>query len=68
MQYFHDHASFASVVTLKQSPVLEVSATLGTPGVAFGAEAGINTASGGFCKYSVGIGLTKPGYNAAVIL
>ncbi|WOK92359.1 mitochondrial outer membrane protein porin 5 [Canna indica] len=68
VHYFHHHASFASVVSLKQSPVVELSGTLGTHGVAFGAEASFDTASGKFVKYSLGIGLTKPDYNASVIL
>ena len=68
MQFFHDHASFASVVALKHSPIVELSGTVGTRGVAFGAEASFNTASGDFTKYSAGVGLTKPDYSASIIL
>ncbi|CAL9128768.1 membrane protein porin [Musa troglodytarum] len=68
VQYFHDHASFSSVVALKHSPIVELSGTVGTRGVAFGAEASFNTASGDFTKYSVGVGLTKPDYSASIIL
>ncbi|CAL9062939.1 mitochondrial outer membrane protein porin 5-like [Musa acuminata AAA Group] len=68
VQYFHDHASFASVVALKHSPIVELSGTVGTRGVAFGAEASFNTASGDFTKYSAGVGLTKPDYSASIIL
>ncbi|RRT64149.1 hypothetical protein B296_00037895 [Ensete ventricosum] len=68
VQYFHDHASFASVVALKQSPIVELSGTVGTRGIAFGAEASFNTASGDFTKYSAGVGLTKPDYSASIIL
>lgn len=68
LQYLHHHATLASVVALKQSPVVELSATVGAQGIAFGAEAGFDTASGVFTKYSAGIGLRKPDYNASVIL
>ncbi|KAJ6808268.1 mitochondrial outer membrane protein porin 5-like [Iris pallida] len=68
VQYFHDHASFASVVALKQNPVIDLSGAVGAHGVAFGAEAGFNTASGAFTKYSVGVSVTKPDYNASIIL
>ncbi|XP_074574260.1 mitochondrial outer membrane protein porin 5-like [Curcuma longa] len=68
LQYLHDHASFASVVALKQSPVVDLSVTLGTKAAAFGVEAGFDTASGNFAKYTLGIGLTKPEYNASIVL
>lgn len=68
VQYFHDHASFATVVALKQSPLVDLSATMGAHGVAFGAEAGFDTGSGAFTKYNAGISVTKPDYNFSVIL
>lgn len=68
VQYFHDHATFATVVALKQTPLVDLSATIGAHGVAFGAEAGFDTASGAFTKYNAGINLTKPDYNASIIL
>ncbi|KAG6529056.1 mitochondrial outer membrane protein porin 5-like [Zingiber officinale] len=68
LQYFHDHASIASVVSLKQSPVVELSATLGTKAAAFGIDAGFDTASGNFGKYTLGVGFTKPEYNVSIVL
>ncbi|XP_072992955.1 mitochondrial outer membrane protein porin 5-like [Typha latifolia] len=68
VQYFHDHGSFASLVGLKPSPIVDLSATLGAHGIVFGAEAGFDTALGSFTKYSAGIGLTNPDYNASIIL
>ncbi|XP_039117704.1 mitochondrial outer membrane protein porin 5-like [Dioscorea cayenensis subsp. rotundata] len=68
VQYFHDHATVASAVAVKQSPVVDFSATVGAHGVAFGAEAGFDTASGNFTKYSLAIGLTKPDYAVSLIL
>lgn len=56
------------MVALKHSPIVELSGTVGTRGVAFGAEASFNTASGDFTKYSAGVGLTKPDYSASIIL
>ncbi|XP_020101050.1 mitochondrial outer membrane protein porin 5-like [Ananas comosus] len=68
VQYFHDHASFASIVALNPSPVVELSGTVGAQGIAIGAEAGFDTSSGNFTKYSVGLGLAKPDYNVSVLL
>ncbi|KAL6640899.1 hypothetical protein ACP70R_019080 [Stipagrostis hirtigluma subsp. patula] len=68
LQYFHDHASFATVVGMKPSPVVEFSGTVGSQGVAFGAEGGYDTATGKFIKYSAGIGINKQDYHAAFIL
>uniref|UniRef100_A0A0E0M6S8 Mitochondrial outer membrane protein porin 5 n=1 Tax=Oryza punctata TaxID=4537 RepID=A0A0E0M6S8_ORYPU len=68
LQYFHENASFATVVGMKPSPLVEFSGTVGGQGVAFGAEGAYDTATGKFTKYSAGLGVTKPEYHAAVIL
>ena len=68
MQYFHDHATFTSAVALNQSPAIDVSTTIGTPIIAFGAEAGYDTTSGNFTKYTAGISVTKPDSSASIIL
>ncbi|XP_010938962.1 mitochondrial outer membrane protein porin 5 [Elaeis guineensis] len=68
IQYFHHHASFTTAVALKQSSVVDLSGTVGAHGIAFGAEAGFDTSSGSFTKYSAGISLGKPDYNASIIL
>ncbi|KAG0485412.1 hypothetical protein HPP92_009491 [Vanilla planifolia] len=67
-QYFHDHAALASVVALKQNPVVDLSAVVGVHGVAFGAEAGFDTSSGSFTKYNAGLGLKKHEYEVSVVL
>ncbi|KAG0487218.1 hypothetical protein HPP92_009313 [Vanilla planifolia] len=67
-QYFHDHAALASVVALKQNPVVDLSAVVGVHGVAFGAEAGFDTSSGSFTKYNAGLGLKKQEYEVSVVL
>ncbi|XP_074575233.1 mitochondrial outer membrane protein porin 5-like [Curcuma longa] len=68
VQYLHHHASLASVVTLNKSPLIELSGTIGAQGIAFGSEVGYDTSSGVLTKYNAGIDLTKPEYNASVIL
>ena len=68
LQYFHENASFATVVGTKPSPVVELSGTVGAQGVSFGAEAGYDTATGKLTKYTAAIGVTKPDYHAAFIL
>jgi len=68
VQYFHDHGTFTTAIGLNQSPGIDVSATIGTPSIAFGAEAGYDTTSGNFAKYTAGISVTKPDSSAAIIL
>lgn len=68
VQYFHDHATFTAAAGLNQSPGIDVSATIGTPNIAFGAEAGYDTTTGNFAKYTAGISVTKPDSSAAIIL
>ncbi|KAH7653936.1 Eukaryotic porin/Tom40 protein [Dioscorea alata] len=62
VQYFHDHGSLASVVGFKQNPIVDLSATVGAHGFAFGAEVGFDTAAGNwgtreilfeFCMYTI---------------
>uniref|UniRef100_A0A7N0T4P1 Uncharacterized protein n=1 Tax=Kalanchoe fedtschenkoi TaxID=63787 RepID=A0A7N0T4P1_KALFE len=67
-QYFHDHATFTTAVSLNQTPVVDLSATLGNPTIAFGAEAGYETSTGNFTKYTAGIGVTQPDSSASVLL
>ncbi|XP_028774310.1 mitochondrial outer membrane protein porin 2-like, partial [Neltuma alba] len=68
VQYFHDHATLTTALGLKQNPVIDVSATIGTPSIAFGAEAGYDTANGSFPKYTAGISVTRPDSCASIIL
>ncbi|CAA7411150.1 unnamed protein product [Spirodela intermedia] len=68
VQYFHDHASVAGAVGLKQSPIVDLSATVGSQGIAFGAEAAFDTSSGTFTKYNAGLSLKKPDYIVSILL
>ncbi|KAM0823057.1 hypothetical protein ACQ4PT_071102 [Festuca glaucescens] len=68
LQYFHEHATFSTAVGTKPSPVVEFSGAVGPQGLAIGGEAGFDTSSGKFTKYSAGIGVTKPEFHAAFIL
>lgn len=68
VQYFHEHATLTTAVTLKQSPVFDLTATVGTPSIAFGAEAGYDVTSGNFTKYTAGMSVSKPDSYASVIL
>ncbi|KAE8715639.1 Mitochondrial outer membrane protein porin 2 [Hibiscus syriacus] len=67
-QYLHEHAAMTTAVGLKKLPTVDFSATIGTPGIAFGAEASYMTSSGEFTKYNAGVNMTKPDSNASVIL
>ncbi|CAN1343048.1 Mitochondrial outer membrane protein porin 2 [Linum perenne] len=68
VQYFHPHATLTSAVALQQSPAIDVSVTVGTPAITFGAEAGYNTSSGNFTKYTAGVSVTNRDAYASVIL
>ncbi|KAJ9670484.1 hypothetical protein PVL29_026800 [Vitis rotundifolia] len=68
VQYFHDHATLTTSVALNQSPAVDLSVTIGTPSIAFGAEAGYDTTSGCFTKYTAGISVAKPDSYASIIL
>ncbi|CAH2064565.1 unnamed protein product [Thlaspi arvense] len=68
VQYFHDHATVTTTAALKQNPVIDVTATLGSPTISFGAEAGYDTTSRTFTKYNFGISVTMPDKCASVIL
>ncbi|XP_049383907.1 mitochondrial outer membrane protein porin 2-like [Solanum stenotomum] len=68
VQYYHHHAAFSTAVGLKQSPIVDLSVTLGTPTFAIGAEASYETAEGKLAKYTAGISVTKPDSCAAIIL
>ncbi|KAH6822119.1 voltage dependent anion channel 2 [Perilla frutescens var. hirtella] len=68
VQYFHDHASLTTAVGLNKSPALDVSATIGTPSVAFGTEASYMVSSGNFAKYNAGFSLKTPTACVSAIL
>ncbi|KAK8623419.1 hypothetical protein V6N13_118304 [Hibiscus sabdariffa] len=68
VQYFHEHAALSTAVGLKKSPAIDFSATIGTPSIAFGAEASYMTSSREFTKYNAGVNITKPDSSASVIL
>ncbi|KAK4770511.1 hypothetical protein SAY87_031043 [Trapa incisa] len=53
-QYSHEHATFSTAVSANHSPVIDFSATIGTPGIAFGAESSYATESHKFLKYNAG--------------
>ncbi|KAK9749581.1 hypothetical protein RND81_02G135900 [Saponaria officinalis] len=68
VQYFHNHATFTTALGLNKSPLVDFTATLGTPGIAFGVEAGYDTTSGTFTKYTAGVGVSKPESSASIVL
>ncbi|KAI5393279.1 mitochondrial outer membrane protein porin 2 [Lathyrus oleraceus] len=68
IQYLHDHAGFTTSVDLNCNPAIDFSATIGTPGIAFGAETSYSTSVGKFTKYNAGLCLKMPSSHASVIL
>ncbi|KEH40016.1 putative Porin domain-containing protein [Medicago truncatula] len=68
VQYLHDHAGFTAAVDLNRKPAIDFSATIGTPGIAFGAETSYSTLVGNFTKYNAGLCLKLPSSSASVLL
>ncbi|XP_022730528.1 mitochondrial outer membrane protein porin 4-like isoform X2 [Durio zibethinus] len=68
VQYLHPHAAIDSSIGLNPTPLLELSATIGTKELSLGGEVGFDTASASCTKYSAGIGLNKPDFSVALLL
>ncbi|XVF70028.1 hypothetical protein PTKIN_Ptkin11bG0128400 [Pterospermum kingtungense] len=68
VQYLHPHASVDSSIGLNPSPLLELSATVGSKELSLGGEVGFDTASASCTKYTAGIGLNKPDFSVALLL
>ncbi|VVB17734.1 unnamed protein product [Arabis nemorensis] len=68
VQYVHPHATLNSSIGLNPTPLLDLSATIGSQTVCLGGEVGFDTASSTLTKYNAGIGINKPDYSAALIL
>eukprot|EP01018_Ginkgo_biloba_P003799 Gb_17769 [translate_table: standard] len=68
LQYLHDHAGFKSSIGLTPTPMVEFSVAVGSDDFAVGGEASFDSGSGTFTKYNAGIGVTKPEFNASIVL
>lgn len=68
VQYLHPHAAIDSSIGLNPTPLLELSAAIGSKDLSLGGEVGLNTASASFTKYNAGIGINKPDFSVAVLL
>jgi len=68
VQYLHPHAAIDSSIGLNPSPLLELSAAIGSKDLCLGAEVGFNTTSASFTKYNAGVAFNKPDFSAALML
>lgn len=68
VQYVHPHATLNSSIGLNPTPLLDLSATIGSQTVCLGGEVGFDTASSLLTKYNAGIGFNKPDFSAALML
>ncbi|KAF5456307.1 hypothetical protein F2P56_025805 [Juglans regia] len=68
VQYLHPHAAINSSIGLNPTPLLELSAAIGSKDLSLGGEVGFNTVSASFIKYNAGIGLNRPDYSVALLL
>ncbi|XP_076952617.1 mitochondrial outer membrane protein porin 2-like [Bidens hawaiensis] len=68
VQYFHQHVTLTSTVSLNKAPTINVSATIGTPTLAIGANAAYRTSSCKFKNIAVGINFNRKDSTASLIL
>ena len=68
VQYLHPHAAVDSSIGLNPSPLLELSAAIGSKDLRLGAEVGFNTTSASFTKYNAGVAFNKPDFSVALML
>lgn len=68
MHYLHHHAAINSSIGLNPSPLLEVSAAIGSKDIAIGGEIGFDTSSSSFTKYNAGISFNQQDFSAAILL
>lgn len=68
MHYLHDHAAINSSIGLNPSPLLEISAAIGSKDIAIGGEIVFDTSSSSFTKYNAGISFSQQDFSAAILL
>ncbi|CAF2331681.1 unnamed protein product [Brassica rapa] len=68
VQYVHPHAMLHSSIGLNPTPLLDLSANIGSQTVCLGGEIGFKTASSLLTKYNAGVGFNKPDFSAALML
>ncbi|CAH9088063.1 unnamed protein product [Cuscuta epithymum] len=68
LQYLHDLAGVSTSVGLTASPVINLSAVLGTNALALGTDVSFDTKSGTFTKYNVAFSLTNSDLISALTL
>ncbi|CAH9122711.1 unnamed protein product [Cuscuta epithymum] len=68
LQYLHDLAGISTSVGLTASPVINLSAVLGTNALALGTDVSFDTKSGTFTKYNVAFSLTNSDLISALTL
>ncbi|XP_068654978.1 mitochondrial outer membrane protein porin 2-like isoform X2 [Aristolochia californica] len=69
VQYFRDIAAATVATTLNnQSPVVDLSLTLGTPSFSAGGEAAFDSTASSFTKYNAGISVKMPDSTTDIVL
>ncbi|KAL9238542.1 hypothetical protein vseg_012946 [Gypsophila vaccaria] len=59
VQYFHEHATIGSALSMRKSPIFDFSAACGTSATVFGVDTSYDNFVGEFTKYNVGISMKK---------
>lgn len=68
VQYVHPHAVIDSSIGLNPTPLLELSATIGSKNLCLGGDIGFNTGFASLTRYNAGIALNKPDFSVALLL
>uniref|UniRef100_A0A0A9BW84 Uncharacterized protein n=1 Tax=Arundo donax TaxID=35708 RepID=A0A0A9BW84_ARUDO len=68
LQYAHDRVALNSAIGLASTPLVELTATIGTSELSVGAEVGFDSTSASVTKYNSGIIYNKPDFSATLLL
>ncbi|KAI4376810.1 hypothetical protein MLD38_014527 [Melastoma candidum] len=68
VEYLHPSAAITAGIGLNPTPLLDLSAAIGSKDVSLGGEIIFDTSSASLTKYNAGIGFNGPDFSAAVLL
>ncbi|KAJ0988062.1 hypothetical protein J5N97_006418 [Dioscorea zingiberensis] len=68
LQYLHDYLGVSSSIGLTANPVVNLAGVFGNKNFALGADVSLDTATGNFTKYNVGLNVTNADLIASLTL
>jgi voltage-dependent anion channel protein 2 len=68
LQYLNEKVALNCGIGMTTTPLLDCAASVGTKGLSFGVEVGLDSALASFTKYNCGIGYNKPDFSTSLVL